>query len=108
MSKSIKLVMIGDTSVGKSSIISRYINNKFEDFQTSTIGASFFHREISGYDFKLSLEIWDTAGQKRYKSLLPLYYRSSNVILMVYDCSNYQSLYNIYCHLFKEIIINPN
>ena len=79
-----KTVFLGETAVGKSSICSRLTRNKFNEFNESTIGASFipYHNE------KAYLEIWDTAGQERYRSLAPLYYRGAKACIMVYDVTD--------------------
>ena len=84
--KCAKLVVMGDISVGKSSLLSRYIKNTFDQFNESTIGAAFFTKHVeSESGEKVNLEIWDTAGQERYNSLLPMYYRGANVIILVFD-----------------------
>jgi small GTP-binding protein len=86
-----KVVILGDSSVGKSSIINRYINKVFSEYGEPTIGAAFF-TSITNIDNKeIKLEIWDTAGQERYKSLAPMYYRGSNAALVVYDITDKQS-----------------
>jgi small GTP-binding protein len=75
-----KMVMIGDAGVGKSCVISRFIYNRYSDGINSTIGAQFMSKEI---DKNAKIEIWDTAGQERYRSLIPLYIRSANIICFV-------------------------
>tara|TARA_S200000501_G_scaffold171693_1_gene161748 strand:- start:171 stop:764 length:594 start_codon:yes stop_codon:yes gene_type:complete len=86
-----KIVIVGDSAVGKSCIATRYISDDFYEFQEPTIGASFMIKNlnINGKDIKL--EIWDTAGQERYRSLAPMYYRNSNVALVVYDVTKKSS-----------------
>lgn len=90
-----KLVMLGDLGVGKSSLVNRFANEKFYENQDSTIGASFFARTISisdnSEDYAVKFEIWDTAGQERYNSILPIYYRGSSAIVIVYDITNMNS-----------------
>ena len=68
-----KIVTLGETGVGKSSLICRVINDNFFEFQEPTIGAAFQVKEIELEHTKVKLEIWDTAGQERYKSLAPMY-----------------------------------
>ena len=80
-----KLVFLGESSVGKSSIVTRHIRNTFTDDQCSTIGASFFTSRIKLDDCTIRFDIWDTAGQERYHSLAPLYYRNASVIFVVFD-----------------------
>lgn len=91
-----KLVLLGDSSVGKSSIVHRFVKDSFDEFRESTIGAAFLSQTIKlseEYDEEvLKFEIWDTAGQERYKSLAPMYYRNANAALVVYDVTEPNSL----------------
>lgn len=88
----LKVVLLGESSVGKSSIVTRYINGKFLR-NNATIGAAFSNRKIElGSNKIINLEIWDTAGQERYRSLTPMYYRNSNVALIVFDVTDQNSL----------------
>ena len=94
--KSSKLVVMGDVSVGKTSILTRYINDTFDKFSESTIGAAFFTKKVTASTGEnINLEIWDTAGQERYDSLLPMYYRGANIILFVFDLNNASSFNNL-------------
>ena len=68
-----KLVMLGDTAVGKSSVVLRFVKNEFFEYQESTIGAAFLTQTVAINDYKIKFEIWDTAGQERYHSLAPMY-----------------------------------
>ncbi|CCF55791.1 hypothetical protein KAFR_0A03560 [Kazachstania africana CBS 2517] len=91
-----KLVLLGDSSVGKSSIVNRFVKDSFEDLRESTIGAAFLSQTIklndNGKEVIVKFEIWDTAGQERYKSLAPMYYRNANAALVVYDITELDSL----------------
>ncbi|CDO93496.1 unnamed protein product [Kluyveromyces dobzhanskii CBS 2104] len=91
-----KLVLLGDSSVGKSSIVHRFVKDSFDEYRESTIGAAFLSQTIKlseQYDEQvLKFEIWDTAGQERYKSLAPMYYRNANAALVVYDVTEPGSL----------------
>lgn len=93
-----KLVLLGDSSVGKSSIVHRFVKDTFDQLRESTIGAAFLSQSIkikdpnSGEDVMIKFEIWDTAGQERYKSLAPMYYRNANAALVVYDVTEADSL----------------
>lgn len=80
-----KICLSGDTGVGKSSIVRRYIHNQFENYSESTIGAAFFAKDIDFPDYTLKLQIWDTAGQERYRSLGPLYFRGCGSIILVIE-----------------------
>lgn len=83
-----KVVLVGDTGVGKSSIATQFANKEFSEFQESTIGAAFFSKstEIDGIPCKM--DVWDTAGQERYHSLTPMYYRGAKIALIVFDITN--------------------
>ncbi|WVN89311.1 uncharacterized protein L203_104533 [Cryptococcus depauperatus CBS 7841] len=82
---SFKLVLLGESAVGKSSLVLRFVRNEFSDFRESTI-AAFLTQSIQLDETKtIKFEIWDTAGQERYKSLAPIYFRNSNAAVIVYD-----------------------
>lgn len=89
--KSIKLVLLGESSVGKTSIVSQFVNKQFTDLQDSTIGAAYFSKlsMIKGENYRL--EIWDTAGQERYHSLAPMYYRGAKGAIVVFDITSANS-----------------
>ncbi|KAL8819434.1 MAG: hypothetical protein Q9223_002117 [Gallowayella weberi] len=81
-----KLVLLGESAVGKSSLVLRFVKDQFDDYRESTIGAAFLTQTISLDDTTtVKFEIWDTAGQERYKSLAPMYYRNANCAVVVYD-----------------------
>ncbi|PKI83029.1 Ypt52p [Malassezia vespertilionis] len=90
---SFKLVLLGESSVGKSSIALRFVKDQFDDFRESTIGAAFLTQTVRrDEDTTVKLEIWDTAGQERYKSLAPMYYRNAHCAIVVYDITEEESL----------------
>ncbi|KAG0669877.1 hypothetical protein C6P40_004471 [Pichia californica] len=81
-----KIVLLGESSVGKSSILTRLQNNSFDDNKSSTIGAAFISKKIIRNETDLiNLQIWDTAGQERFHNLTPLYYRNSNTAIIIFD-----------------------
>ena len=86
---SFKVVLVGDTSVGKSSLVGRIVHNRFIPHIGSTIGANFatHSMEVDGQHIKLN--IWDTAGQERYRSVVHLYYRQVDFCLIVFDIRRY-------------------
>lgn len=88
-----KLVLLGESAVGKSSIVHRFVKNTFDDMRESTIGAAFLTQTINlpEANTTVKFEIWDTAGQERYKSLAPMYYRNANAALCVYDITSRSS-----------------
>ncbi|THU49583.1 hypothetical protein C4D60_Mb06t11070 [Musa balbisiana] len=107
-----KLVFLGDQSVGKTSIITRFMYDKFDttyqatigiDFlsktmyledRTATIGIDFLSKTMYLEDRTVRLQLWDTAGQERFRSLIPSYIRDSSVAVIAYDVSNRQSFLN--------------
>ncbi|XP_031109885.1 ras-related protein RABH1e-like [Ipomoea triloba] len=89
-----KLVILGDESVGKTSITTRFICRKFNTTYKATIGIDFFSKTVYLEDRTVRFQFWDTAGQKRFKSLIPCYVRDSSVAVIVYDVANRQSFLN--------------
>ncbi|KAL1301962.1 hypothetical protein AAFC00_002418 [Neodothiora populina] len=88
-----KLVLLGESAVGKSSLVLRFVKDQFDDYRESTIGAAFLTQTIALDDnTTVKFEIWDTAGQERYKSLAPMYYRNANCAVVVYDITQATSL----------------
>ena len=83
-----KLVLLGDSAVGKSSLVLRFVRGQFFEYQESTIGAAFLTQTVALNDTTVKFEIWDTAGQERYHSLAPMYYRGAAAALVVYDITN--------------------
>ncbi len=87
-----KVVLLGGSGVGKSSIAMRYVRDVFYECSESTIGAAFLSVPLSHEGREISLDIWDTAGQERYSSLAPMYYRGSSAAVVVYDITSAESL----------------
>lgn len=83
-----KLVLLGESAVGKSSLVLRFVKGQFHEYQESTIGAAFMTQTVCLDDTTVKFEIWDTAGQERYHSLAPMYYRGAQAAIVVYDISN--------------------
>mmetsp|Transcript_13730 Transcript_13730/g.19684 ORF Transcript_13730/g.19684 Transcript_13730/m.19684 type:complete len:195 (-) Transcript_13730:192-776(-) len=86
-----KLVLLGDTAVGKSCLVVRFVRDEFFEFQEPTIGAAFLTQTVGLDDCTVKFEIWDTAGQERYRSLAPMYYRGAAAAIVVYDITNQDS-----------------
>ena len=86
--KIFKVVLIGGSSVGKSSIVSKFIFNEFNENQYSTIGAAFITKTIVIDNINVKLELWDTAGQEKFDSLVPMYYRNAHAVIVVYDVTD--------------------
>lgn len=82
------VVLIGDSGVGKSNLLSRFTRNEFNLESKSTIGVEFATRSIQVDNKTVKAQIWDTAGQERYHSLAPMYYRGAQAAIVVYDITN--------------------
>ncbi|KAL1296999.1 hypothetical protein AAFC00_004595 [Neodothiora populina] len=91
-SSSVKLVLLGEAAVGKSSLVLRFVNNDFQPNKEPTIGAAFLTKKITLPTRQIKFEIWDTAGQERFASLAPMYYRNAQAALVVYDLTKPSSL----------------
>ena len=81
----LKVVIVGDSGVGKTNIIRRYVSDTFSDDSKATVGVEFFTKPFRVNNDIVKLEIWDTAGQERYKSITSAYYKGSRGALLVYD-----------------------
>merc|ERR1719397_2086331 len=90
-----KLVFVGDSSVGKTSIISRFMYNHFDLNYQATIGIDFLSKTLYLNDRVVRLQLWDTAGQERFRSLIPSYIRDSSVAIVVFSVDNRQSFENV-------------
>ena len=86
-----KLILIGNSGVGKSSIIQRYMKNTFEESYKCTIGVDFLMKTLNLKGKTVKLQLWDTAGQEKYKSMVASYYRGANVALVVFDITSHAS-----------------
>jgi small GTP-binding protein len=86
-----KLILIGNSGVGKSSIIQRYMKQTFEESYKCTIGVDFLMKSLQIKGKTVKLQLWDTAGQEKYKSMVSSYYRGANVALVVFDITNHSS-----------------
>lgn len=86
-----KLVLLGDTAVGKSCLVVRFVRDEFFEFQEPTIGAAFLTQTVTLDETTVKFEIWDTAGQERYRSLAPMYYRGAAAAIVVFDITKSDS-----------------
>jgi Ras-related protein Rab-5B/Ras-related protein Rab-5C len=86
-----KLVLLGESAVGKSSLVLRFVKGQFHEYQESTIGAAFLTQTVVVDDATIKFEIWDTAGQERYHSLAPMYYRGAQVAIVVFDITSQET-----------------
>ena len=90
-----KMILIGDTNVGKTNILSRYINNTFSEVTKSTVGVELGTKVEKINNKKIKVQIWDTAGQERYKSITKTYYKGAKGAFIVYDITKKDSFKNV-------------
>ncbi|KAM9482783.1 ras-related protein rab7-like isoform 2-T2 [Clarias gariepinus] len=81
----LKVIILGDTGVGKTSLMNQYVNRKFSNQYKATIGADFLTKEVMVEDRLVTLQIWDTAGQERFQSLGVAFYRGADCCVLVFD-----------------------
>ena len=94
MTETFKVVLLGDTNVGKTSILQRYAKDTFRTDIETTVGPQFMSKlvHLEGADSTIKLQIWDTAGQEKYRSVTPIYYRDAAAAICVFDVTNKLSL----------------
>ena len=92
----LKLLLIGDSGVGKSNILLRYSDDSFTSSFITTIGIDFKIKNMTIADSKIKLQIWDTAGQERFRTITTAYYRGAMGILVVYDVTNEETFENVH------------
>ncbi|CAG58721.1 uncharacterized protein GVI51_E02387 [Nakaseomyces glabratus] len=92
----LKVIILGDSGVGKTSLMHRYVNDKYSQQYKATIGADFLTKEVVLDDDKVvTMQVWDTAGQERFQSLGVAFYRGADCCVLVYDVTNAKSFENI-------------
>ena len=104
-----KIILLGESSVGKTSILTRFTQNKFDELTTSTVKECYTEKEIEVKGDLMRLQIWDTAGQERYRSIVKTYFNGCTAAILVYDITNKESFEKIDSFWYKEIMNNaPN
>ena len=88
----LKITVLGQYFVGKTSIVGRFVDGTFDDTYSATIGFSFMSKKVKFNDREYILNIWDTGGSERHRAVAPNYYRGSDGCILVYDVTNPQSL----------------
>ena len=100
----LKVVLVGESGVGKTCIIQQFVDQMFQADQQSTIGGTFNTKIVKcGNDKILRLEIWDTAGQERYRSISQLFYKDANAAILVYDITNKYSFEEIQNYWLSQV-----
>ena len=103
---SIKIILLGDSGVGKSSIIKRYFEDKFDPNMTVTFGSNFLEKIITIKGTKVKLELWDTAGQEEFRSVTKIFIKNSKIVILVYNVTvrqNFENLNYWYDFIHREI-----
>ena len=101
-----KVVLLGESGVGKTCIIARFINNTFEENLISTTGASYAGKTMTFDEFggkSIKFEIWDTAGQEKYRSLTKIFYKDAGAAILVYDITRQDSFDEIKKYWLQQI-----
>jgi small GTP-binding protein len=102
MTESIKIVLLGETAVGKTSIIQRFITDSFNSNCISSLSAQFNSKTMEINGETLKIDIWDTAGQEKYRSLARIFYKDAKVIVFVYDITNKKTFEEIKNYWFPQ------
>ena len=90
-----KIIFVGDAGVGKTSIINRIVDNPFNEAYEMSIGVDFMSKNLRYKGQNIKLQLWDSAGQEKYKGLIPSYVRNSSIVFVVYDISSKTSFNNV-------------
>ena len=100
-----KIIVVGNSGVGKTSIILRFLKDEFVENMASTIGANYASKNIEMKEFNTNLElnIWDTAGQEKYRGVGKMFYNEANIAILVYDITNRDSFDEIKDYWYNEI-----
>ena len=106
--ENLKIVLVGESSVGKTSIITQFIEKTFQDTLQSTVGGTFNSKVIrcEDIDKSLKLDIWDTAGQERYRSVTKMFYKDADVALLVYDITSKKSFEELKNYWVNQVLDN--
>jgi Ras-related protein Rab-11A len=104
-----KVILLGESAVGKTSIINRLAKDTFSNFTKSTINEFYIEKELEIKENKILFQIWDTAGQEKYRSIVKNYYKGAVAAILVYDITNLESFKQLDDFWLKEIMnFNPN
>ena len=93
--KTCQILLIGDSSVGKTSLIQRYANGIFKEEYLATVGLDFYTKQEAINNINVLVRLWDTAGQERFKSLTPNYFKNAEGVIITYDITSSQSFENL-------------
>lgn len=105
MKSSYKIIIIGDSGVGKTSLMRRYVRNNFSEIYQSTIGVDFLSKSLKINNKLIDLQIWDTAGSERFRSMNNAFYRGADACIIVFDLTDMNSFNNLE-NWIDEFLIN--
>ena len=91
----IKIIVVGDSGVGKTNLINRFASDKFDTNSKATIGVEFVYKTLKINKEVIKIEVWDTAGQERYRAITSSYYKGAKGAIIVYDITNEDSFNNV-------------
>ena len=105
MSESCKVILVGESGVGKTCIIVRFINNEYYEEAQSTTGANYASQVLEFKEYKKTLQydIWDTAGQEKYRGLAKIFYKDAAIAILVYDITNRNSFEQIKKYWYEQL-----
>ncbi|KAH0790972.1 ras-related protein Rab-10 [Histomonas meleagridis] len=106
--ESYKIILLGDSNVGKTSIINRYCKDLFEEECQPTVGIGFQPKIIEVDGVRIKLAIWDTAGQEKYRTLTKQFYRNVDGVIVVYDITDIKTLENIKEYWIPQLELHSN
>ena len=98
-----KIILVGDSGVGKTSIIARYVR-KYKDNEKMTVGASFISKQENIKDNIICFNIWDTAGQEQFRSINGIFYQDAYICILVFDITRKQSFYNLESYWYNSVL----
>ena len=101
-----KIILVGESGVGKTSIISRYMKNLYNDNQASTLSPLSLKKNVIIDGYNIDLEIWDTAGQEQYRSITTLFYKEALICILVYDITKKNTFESIQSYWLFSVIEN--
>ena len=104
--EAVKTVLVGESGVGKTSIISRFITDSFDPEVLSSSSAQFISKTIKLEETTIKFDIWDTAGQEKFRSLAKIFYKDAKIIIYVYDITDKNSFEEIKNYWYKETLDN--
>ena len=99
---SVKVVLVGESGVGKTSIVSRFTKDTFNEDEISSSSAQFISKTIKINEQSIKFDIWDTAGQEKFRALAKIFYKDAKVIILVYDIVNKESFESLKKYWYKE------